>query len=129
MGGTSLSHTPTLPSSHTPMRFLATLEQFLQDLRTQKLRTTLTILGITWGTVAVVVLLAFGVGLERQTHVNMHGMGDGIVVMFGGRTSKAFQGFRDGRYIPLHEDDARVLQVLVVLADLVGQGFPWSGVD
>lgn len=49
------------------MRWLTTLEQFLHDLKAQRLRTTLTILGITWGTVAVVVLLAFGVGFERQT--------------------------------------------------------------
>jgi len=38
--------------------------EFLADLKAQKLRTALTILGITWGTVAVVVLLAFGIGLR-----------------------------------------------------------------
>ena len=92
------------------MRLVATLDQFFQDLRAQKLRTTLTILGITWGTVAVIVLLAFGTGLEVQTRKNMHGMGDGIVVMFGGRTTKAYQGFPDGRYVPLHEDDAAILK-------------------
>ncbi|MEZ4702371.1 MAG: ABC transporter permease [Rhodothermales bacterium] len=91
------------------MRFIATLSQFFHDLWAQRLRTTLTILGITWGTVAVIVLLAFGVGLEKQTRKNMHGMGDGIVVMFGGRTTKPFEGFPDGRYIPLREDDTRIL--------------------
>jgi putative ABC transport system permease protein len=92
------------------MRVLTTLGQFLQDLRAQKLRTTLTILGITWGTVAVIVLLAFGVGLEKQSRKNMHGMGDGIVVMFGGSTTKPFEGFPDGRPIRLREDDAWTLQ-------------------
>jgi putative ABC transport system permease protein len=91
------------------MRFLATLSQFFYDLWAQRLRTTLTILGITWGTVAVIVLLAFGVGLEKQSRKNMHGMGDGIVVMFGGTTTKPFQGFPDGRDIPLREDDALML--------------------
>ncbi len=91
------------------MRLLTTLSQFFQDLRSQKLRTTLTILGITWGTVAVVVLLAFGVGLEKQSRKNMHGMGDGIVVVFGGRTTIPFEGFPDGRYIPLREEDVPVL--------------------
>jgi putative ABC transport system permease protein len=43
------------------------LGDFLADLRQQRLRTALTILGVTWGTVAVVVLLAFGTGLEQQT--------------------------------------------------------------
>ncbi|MDZ4698420.1 MAG: ABC transporter permease [Rhodothermales bacterium] len=91
------------------MRFLATLSQFFYDLWAQRLRTTLTILGITWGTVAVIVLLAFGVGLEKQSRKNMHGMGDGIVVMFGGRTTKSFEGFPDGREIPLREEDAMML--------------------
>ncbi|MEM9665270.1 MAG: ABC transporter permease [Bacteroidota bacterium] len=91
------------------MRFLATLSQFAHDLNAQRLRTTLTVLGITWGTVAVVVLLAFGVGMERQTRKNMNGMGDGIVVMFGGRTSLPFEGFPDGRRVPLREDDALML--------------------
>jgi len=91
------------------MRIFVTLGQFFQDLRTQKLRSTLTILGITWGTVAVIVLLAFGVGLEKQTAKNMHGMGDGIVVMFGGQTTRPFQGFPDGRSIRLREEDALTL--------------------
>ena len=91
------------------MRLLTTLSQFFQDLRSQKLRTALTILGITWGTVAVVVLLAFGVGLEKQSRKNMHGMGDGIVVMFGGTTTLPFEGFPDGRRINLREDDVPVL--------------------
>jgi putative ABC transport system permease protein len=92
------------------MRILVTLRQFIEDLRIQRLRTTLTILGITWGTVAVVVLLAFGVGFEVQTRKNMHGIGDGIIIMFGGRTTKPFQGFPEGRYIRFREDDVFLLQ-------------------
>jgi putative ABC transport system permease protein len=79
--------------------------EFFTDLRAQKLRTTLTVLGIAWGTVAVVVLLAFGVGLERQTKKRFHGLGDRIVILFGGRTTKPFAGFGDGRPIRLRPDD------------------------
>ena len=92
------------------MNILTTMSQLFGDLRSQKLRTFLTILGITWGTVAVIVLLAFGVGLEKQSRKNMHGMGDGIVVMFGGQTTLPFEGFPDGRPVRLREDDARVIQ-------------------
>lgn len=91
------------------MGILDSLSQFLQDLRTQRLRTTLTILGIAWGTVAVIVLLAFGVGLEKQSKVNMHGMGDGIVVMFPGRTTKPFEGYPDGRGIRFTEAEVRTM--------------------
>ncbi len=83
--------------------------EFVADLMAQRLRTTLTVMGIAWGTVAVVVLLAFGVGLERQTRKNFHGLGDRIVILFGGRTTQAFQGFPEGRPIRLREDDAAIL--------------------
>ena len=83
--------------------------EFFGDLRAQKLRTSLTVLGIAWGTVAVVVLLAFGVGLERQTKKRFHGLGDRIVILFGGRTTKPFAGFGDGRPIRLRPDDVQLL--------------------
>jgi len=57
----------------------------------------------------VVVLLAFGVGLERQTRKRFHGLGDRIVVLFGGRTTKAYQGFPAGRPVHLTEDDVAAL--------------------
>ena len=83
--------------------------EFFADLRAQKLRTFLTVLGIAWGTVAVVVLLAFGVGLERQTRKRFHGLGDRIVILFGGRTTKPFAGFGDGRPIRLRADDVPII--------------------
>jgi putative ABC transport system permease protein len=91
------------------MRLGNVLREFWADLRQQRLRTTLTVLGITWGTVAVVVLLAFGVGLERQTLKRFHGLGDRIVILWGARTTVSFQGFPEGRYIRLHENDAELL--------------------
>jgi len=84
--------------------------EFFADLRAQKLRTSLTVLGIAWGTVAVVVLLAFGVGLERQTRKRFHGLGDRIVILFGGRTTKPFAGFGTGRPIRLTADDVPILE-------------------
>ena len=83
--------------------------EFIADLRAQKLRTALTVLGIAWGTVAVVVLLAFGVGLERQTKKRFHGLGDRIVILWGGRTTKPFAGFGDGRPIRLRLEDVQTL--------------------
>jgi len=92
------------------MRLIDAFRQLWADLSAQRLRTVLTVLGITWGTVAVVVLLAFSVGLERQTIKRFHGLGDRIVILFGGRTTKPHAGFREGRTIRLREDDARILQ-------------------
>lgn len=91
-------------------RLLSALQGLSHDLRQQRMRTALTVLGITWGTVAVVVLLAFGVGLERQTIKRFHGLGDRIVILFGGTTTKPWKGFRDGRDIRLREEDVRLLE-------------------
>ncbi|NIV93157.1 FtsX-like permease family protein [candidate division KSB1 bacterium] len=91
-------------------QFLTTLSEFIQDLRAQKLRTFLTIFGIIWGTVAIVVLLAFGMGFKRQLSINMHGIGEGIVIMFPGKTTKVYEGFGKGRRIRLVEEDAALLQ-------------------
>lgn len=78
-------------------------------MRSQKLRTFLTLFGIIWGTAAVVLLLAFGKGLHAQNQKSMHGMGEGIVILWGGRTSKPYLGFGRGRSIPLREEDALLL--------------------
>lgn len=96
------------------MRLLTSLGQFFDDLRAQKLRTTLTVMGITWGTVAIVVLLAFGAGLERQMMKSARGLGDGIVIVFPGRTTKAFAGFGEGRAVRLREEDVALLAREVV---------------
>lgn len=89
--------------------FLTTLSEFIRDLRAQKLRAFLTIFGIVWGTVAIIVLIAFGVGFKRQMSINMHGIGESISIMFPGRTTKAFQGFGTGRPISFIEEDTKLL--------------------
>lgn len=89
---------------------MSLITHFIDELRAQRLRTALTIMGITWGTVAVVVLLSFGTGLERQMRKNAAGIGDGLVIMSGGRTTKSFAGFPEGRRVRLVEDDAELLR-------------------
>jgi putative ABC transport system permease protein len=86
------------------------LTQFLKDIRAQKLRSTLTILGIVWGTVSIVLLLAFGTGLEAQIKKRFHGLGEGIVITFPGKTSRPYAGFNRGRTISLREEDAELIR-------------------
>ncbi len=96
-----------------------TLGEFLRDLRAQKLRTVLTIFGIVWGTVAIVVLLAFGMGFKRQLTINMHGIGESVAIMFPGRTTKPFEGFGIGRPIILLEEDAELIAGQVADVDRI----------
>ncbi len=107
--------------------FRSTLSEFLRDLKAQKLRTFLTVFGIIWGTVAIIVLLSFGMGFKRQLAVNMHGIGERVAILFPGRTSKAFEGYGVGRPISFIEDDARLLtsqikDIGMVCAEYASQG-------
>ncbi len=106
-----------------------TVVEFLRDLRAQKLRTSLTMFGIVWGTVAIIVLLAFGVGFKRQLAVNMHGIGESIAIMFPGKTTRAFEGFGTGRLISFLEEDAAMIAAQVrevdrVCPEYAADGYP-----
>jgi len=88
------------------MKSFMFLSQFIRDMRSQKLRTFLTVFGIIWGTISVVLLLGFGLGVGRQMSENMHGLGEGIIILWPARTSLAYQGLSKGRALRFREEDA-----------------------
>ncbi len=92
------------------MTSLSFLRQMLQDIRHQKARTLLTLLGITWGTVSVALLVAFGEGLQRQVEKSQKGLGDAIVIAWPSRTSIPFEGLGKGRPVKVSEDDLEALR-------------------
>jgi putative ABC transport system permease protein len=83
---------------------------FLRDFRKQKKRMLLTLVAILWGTMSIMLLLAFGEGLKQQFKINDQGLGEGIVILWGGQTSMPFQGFGKGRRIHLRTDDVDYLR-------------------
>ena len=87
------------------MSLRAFFRQLGRDLVTQKLRTFLTVFGITWGTVAVSLLLAFGLGLQRAQTRSMAGLGDRIVIAWPSRTSRPWKGVDRGRRILMRDED------------------------
>ena len=92
------------------MKAFMFFSHLLRDVRSQKTRTVLTVFGIIWGTVSIVLLMGFGVGLGRQMTKNMHGMGEGIMIVWPVRTSISYQGFNKGRSLDFLEEDAFLLQ-------------------
>ena len=73
--------------------------------RRNKLRTTLTGFAVAWGIFMIIVLLGAGNGL---VNANMKMMGDFLtnsIEVYGGQTSKAYNGLNEGRYIQLNERD------------------------
>jgi putative ABC transport system permease protein len=81
------------------------LEEFLGDLREQKTRAFLTIFAMVWGTISIVLLLAFGQGLRTQISDGLLNAGERIFMVYGGETSLAYEGLAKGRRIRLREED------------------------
>lgn len=83
------------------------LTEFVGDLKTHKTRALLTTFAITWGTIAVVLLLAFGEGLRLTINRGLLNAGERIFMVYGGQTTLDFEGLPRGRRVALTEDDMR----------------------
>lgn len=88
-------------------------KEILKYLQQYKARTAMTMFGIIWGTMTVILLLAFGVGVRKQMSKNMHGIGEGIAIVWPGRTSIPFEGYGRGRPIRLNENDIEMIRTEV----------------
>ncbi|SMO83518.1 ABC transporter permease [Gracilimonas mengyeensis] len=87
--------------------------EFFSDLRKQKLRSFLTLTAIAWGTLSVVLLLAFGRGLGTSMMEGMLGAGNQVMVIYGGQTSMNYEGLGIGRRISFKEEDVRLIEKAV----------------
>jgi len=95
--------------------FLQNIFQLLGDIRQQKLRTSLTLFGLIWGTVAIILLMTFGDSLYKSSKKSAHGLGEGICIMWGSRTSIPYKGLPKGRYIPLRESNVAIMRQKIPL--------------
>jgi putative ABC transport system permease protein len=100
---------------------------FLASSRLQKKRAVLTIASIAWGSVALLLLLAFGQGLRDQLSVANRGMGTGIAVLWASETTKVWQGLPAGRSIHFLPEDVPLLKERVPLFDgVIGEFVSWG---
>jgi putative ABC transport system permease protein len=83
--------------------------QSFQNLRANKLRSFLTMFGILWGMISVVVLSATGEGFRRGNDKVLLELGKNIGIVWGGRTSLQAGGERAGRQVRLTLEDARAI--------------------
>src|SRR5689334_24725594 len=88
---------------------LEILRQVVSNLRANKLRSFLTMFGILWGMISIVVLSATGEGFRRGNEKVLRELGKNIAIVWGGRTSTQAGGERTGRQILLTLEDARAL--------------------
>jgi len=68
-----------------------------------------TLMGIAWGTFAVVAMLAFGAGLENMMRERAEGMGKAVIVTWVNSTTMSFRGFPKGRQLLATDEDILAL--------------------
>jgi putative ABC transport system permease protein len=84
--------------------------QVVSNLRANKLRSFLTMFGILWGVISVVILSATGEGFQRGNQHVLEELGKNIAIVWGSRTTMQAGGARAGRRILLTMEDARALE-------------------
>lgn len=86
------------------------LTEIWATARRNKLRTTLTGFAVAWGIFMLIFLLGAGNGLINATQQNSHRYLNTSMVIFGGQTSKAHKGLKEGRKIELNDRDMNITQ-------------------
>jgi putative ABC transport system permease protein len=82
----------------------------VRTLWAHKLRTFLTMFGIAWGIVSIVLMVAAGEGLRKGQEEQTRNLGKDIMIVFHGRTSLQAGGARAGRIVHWEDADVQAVQ-------------------
>lgn len=99
------------------------IQEFFSDLWKQKLRSFLTMFAVTWGTIAVVLLLAFGEGLKTSMSAGFTNAFDNTLLVWGGTTSKEYQGLPKGRSMSWQIEDVKMLERAIPAIDKISPSY------
>lgn len=83
------------------------IREIAQTMGTNKLRTALTGVAVTWGVFMLIVLLSMARGVSNSFEHNMMSKNTAIIRVWSGTTSIPYKGNREGRYIKLNDADIR----------------------
>jgi len=86
------------------------LTDTLRTLWSHKLRTALTMFGITWGIVSITLMVAAGEGLRVGQQRVAESFSKDVMIVFAGRTSMQAGGVRAGRKLEWDAGDYRPVQ-------------------
>ncbi len=89
------------------------LQLFARSSSAQGKRAVLTIAAIAWGTLALLLMLAFGEGLKISLDRGSHGMGSNLAIMWPGETSIIWEGLPAGRPLRPKIEDIVLLKARV----------------
>src|SRR6202166_2777731 len=96
------------PSSDMTVRDL--IFDVLRTLWSHKLRAFLTMFGIAWGIVSIVLMVAAGEGLRKGQEEQARNLGKDVMIVFHGRTSLQAGGTHAGRVVHWDDQDVPVVQ-------------------
>lgn len=88
------------------------LGEIWSTAKRNKLRTALTGFAVAWGIFMLIFLLGAGNGLINATMQNSNRFLANSMVIFGGRTSKAHEGLKEGRRIELNDRDMDLTELV-----------------
>lgn len=84
----------------------ATLPRFFwSEYRKRRKRAALITFALFWGTLSVLLLMAFGRGMNTQFKISFSGLGENLIMIGGGQTSLPYEGLPKGRQIRVHPED------------------------
>lgn len=86
------------------------LHETAQTLRNNKLRTALTGLSVAWGIFMLIILLGAARGVTNAVSENMSSVSNNSIEVYGGFTTKAYRGYKEGRNIELRSGDIAPIQ-------------------
>lgn len=86
------------------------LTESVGSLRRNRLRSGLTMLGIVWGLVTVVLLLSYGKAVGDAVMEGFLGFGHNVIMIWGGQTSMQAGGQRSGQKIRLRDGDMEAVR-------------------
>ncbi|MGB7297060.1 MAG: ABC transporter permease [Candidatus Aminicenantales bacterium] len=89
------------------------LRHFAKELRKRKKKTALITFAIIWGTLSILLLMSFGRGLGNSFRISFKGLGDNLIMVYRGQTSKDYQGLPKGRRIMIYPKDIALLSALI----------------
>ena len=115
-GESALRH-PVASTAGARFRGLTLLREIVREamygLSRNRFRAGLSMLGISWGIVSVVMLLAYGNGFHSALARGFaNAFGAGVVIVWPGQTSMQAGGERAGRPVRLTVDDAKAVAEL-----------------
>ena len=92
------------------MTWLASIRIALRALRVNKLRSTLTMLGIIIGVAAVIVMIAIGAGAQARVEEQIKALGSNLIMLLPGSVTAGGVRMGSGSRNTLTEDDSYAIQ-------------------